>query len=282
MSSIASSWSPTTIRYQKRKLSSNSLPVVVETDAGEGFLKVLYPKGCPHDLACELVGIELARIVGLRTPEYAVIEIPPHAPVELADGNEFVPGHGFITRKLDGMDWSGSRSVLNRLLNPIDLARLVVFDTWTLNCDRFRPRTETAPEWRAERNVFLERAANFDDQYYLTSLDHGCCFKCLADLTPAHLRRVATSDALYGYFPEFAGLARREHALQAVRAVQSCLRAQIDAIIERVPESWLTNGHRNALSDMIYGRIRLLERIIRVDFPAADLFDDQQRSGDNP
>ncbi|WP_315854268.1 HipA family kinase [Gemmata palustris] len=243
---------------------------------------MLSQKGCPHDLACELVGIELARIVGLRTPEYAVIEIPLHAPIELADGNEFVPGHGFITRKLDGMDWSGSRSVLTRVLNPIDLARLVVFDTWTLNCDRFRPRTETAPEWRAARNVFLERAADFDDQYYLTSLDHGCCFKCLADLTPAYLRRAATADTLYGYFPEFAGLARREHALQAVRAVQSCSRAQIDAIIERVPEAWLANGHRNALGDMIYGRIHLLERIIRVDFPAADLFDDQQRSGDNP
>lgn len=276
-------WTPKAIKFQKRKLTSNSLAVIVETDAGGGYLKLWHDKNSPHDLVCEWVGTRLAQLVCLPTLEPALIDVPLTAPVELAGSVRFRPGKAFITRACEGEQWSGRRAELHDVVNPHDFGRLVAFDTWVMNCDRYRPnRPGIHSEWSAPRNVFLAR----DDEsakVRLTAIDHELCFKCQKDLSPKYLSSATSCDTLYGLFPEFGGLARREDALAAVGVIESITRAQIAAVVDEVPQAWLPdNAHRRALVDFVYNRIAVLRPIVEAAMPGADLTDDLHFGGATP
>jgi hypothetical protein len=55
------------------------------------------------------------------------------------------------------MAWGGDAPTLRRLLNPGDISRLIMLDTWIRNCDRYRPE----PNRRVNRdNVFLAWSSN--------------------------------------------------------------------------------------------------------------------------
>jgi hypothetical protein len=70
-----------------------------------------------------------------------------------AKGGLAKPGPAFITRAETGASWGGSEAELKKLVNPHDLARLMVFDTWIRNRDRHPP---PGSAWQpARRNVFL-------------------------------------------------------------------------------------------------------------------------------
>ncbi|WP_439627470.1 HipA family kinase [Gemmata sp.] len=267
-------WNPTRVKGHKRSLGTYSLPLVVDTDAGEGYLKVLSDKTSPHDLASEYIGTQLAHLLGLPTLDYAVIDLPAAAPIELAGGACHQAGPAFITRAMDGMPWPGTAADLKALVNPGDLGRLVAFDTWTLNCDRFRPALEGRGRRRNTSNVFLSREGVSGDQFRLVAMDHGCCFKCQGDLTP-HTIRSATGDrTLYGLFEEFHGRAQRRDALLLADAVQLITRPQIHAIVAGTPRPWLDcDAARTALEDLLVDRARILRSIIDSNLPPADLFD---------
>ena len=97
----------------------------------------------------------------------------------MADGKLTQPGPAFITRAEPGMQWSGSEGDLKTLANPDELSRLVLFDTWTLNCDRYRP----APPRIKRDNVYLSREGAPPGQFLLRAMDNGHCFTCGRDLT---------------------------------------------------------------------------------------------------
>jgi len=63
------------------------------------------------------------------------------------------PGPAFVSRKEPGGAWSGEKRILNSLLNPNDITKLLVLDTWILNADRFPPK---GMDWKPNYdNVFL-------------------------------------------------------------------------------------------------------------------------------
>jgi hypothetical protein len=274
------SWNPTKIKLLKRKLQGNSLTLIVETDVGEGYLKVLNDKRSPHDLVCELVGTALAKLIGLPVSDYAILDVPASAPIELAGSAQFKPGPAFITRSQDGQPWSGRVAELNDVVNNHDFAKLVVFDTWVMNCDRLRPATKDRGVWCNHTNILLSREGLSGREVRLVPIDHECCFKCQKDLTPAHLRSIENDQTMFGFFKEFGGIARREDALRALCNVESVTRKAVDAIVDLVPQAWLSSdAHRTALTDLIYKRIELLRRVIEKEFPAADLTDAQPEGG---
>jgi hypothetical protein len=132
----------------ERALLTSACTAIVETDAGKAYLKCLGGPEGPHTLACEWVATHLARWFRLPTFDVAIIDVTDadEIPFVDKDGERFgqaEPGPAFVSRAEFGESWSGKQSQLKRLANPEAISRLVVFDTWTLNCDRYsRPTSD--------------------------------------------------------------------------------------------------------------------------------------------
>jgi hypothetical protein len=280
MSSMDVPWQPRRIERLIEVFPTGSAVVRVETDQGEGFLKALSNKAEPHNLACELVGTLLAGTLlagwlKLPTLDFALIAVTAADRLQLADGTMAHPGPAFITRFEDGYPWGGEPKELDGLDNPEDIARLVVLDTWTRNCDRYLPREEGA---RVRRdNVFLSRRNATAGHFVLKAIDHGCCFTCARELTA----RLGDLDLirdpqLYGCFPEFRGRIDRAAVLRIVQEVKAIGRNEVEAIVQSVPPEWdVSPSVRAAWCHFIYERARYIEAIFECEWPRLSLFDDE-------
>jgi len=198
-SSLQSAWRPTEIVRFVRSIPSSTGVAVVVTDVGEGYVKVIGNAEGEHVLACEWVATHLAQWLGLPTFDFCLIPVTEVDEIWLPDGKLAKPGPAFITRSEKGGDWGGTPRELKRLTNVSDISRLIVFDTWTRNCDRYCP-----PKKRCNRdNVFLSGEAP-PGKLLLRAMDHTHCFTCGGTLT----RRISRIDTIrdsvvYGLFPEF-------------------------------------------------------------------------------
>ena len=88
--------------------------------------------GGDHCLACEWVASHLAGWFKLPTFDFALFEVTDLDEIPLFRGGSAQAGPAFITRAESGEPWSGEGAQLNKLINPLDISRLVVFDTWVL------------------------------------------------------------------------------------------------------------------------------------------------------
>ncbi len=206
-------WQPTEVLRFIRNFDTGTEAVLVLTDAGEGYLKALGNMGGEHCLACEWVATHLARWFKLPTFDYALLEVTDLDEISLYRGGLALPGPAFITRSESGEPWSGKGIQLNRLINPQDVSRLIIFDTWVLNCDRFAPHGQRKPNYN---NVFLSQEAP-DGYFVLKAMDHTHAFTCGRELTPriASLDRIRDPDG-YGLFPEFLPRLDQEACNQAL------------------------------------------------------------------
>lgn len=256
------SWSPTDILRFERSFPTNSCAAQVLTDAGRAFIKAMGPHEHPNALACELIGTQLAEWLGLSTFDYAVVNLDEFVEIELRSrGGELIgiarPGPAFLTREETGSSWSGEVRQLDQLSNPEDISRLVVFDTWTLNCDRYRPATaKTGNKPRINwNNVFLSAEAP-KGRLTLKAMDHGCCFTCGRELT----RGVGNIDnirntLLFGRFPEFQRFMDRDVVRDVVGRLRGINKDTVASMMAGLPNEW--EVRKEAIGpwiDLIVGR----------------------------
>ncbi len=257
MSGSARAWQPTTLRRVVKSLPSSARTVRVETDAGAGYLKALGNPEGPHILACEWVGTQLAEWLGLSTFDFALITVTPEDEVPFAKGGQASPGPAFITRAESGERWSGHVRQLRLLANPEDITRLVVFDTWTMNCDRYLSPPQGVVGWtRVNRdNVFLSEEAPAG-QFVLKAIDHTHCFTCGAELT----RRLRAIDRIrdgrvFGLFPEFRRFLDRRLVKLVARDLRRIDRDTLVEMTQTIPTEWeVTKEVQDALVDLILSR----------------------------
>ena len=138
------------------------------------------------------------------------------------------------------------------MINPRDISRLVVFDTWVLNCDRFAPHGQRKPNYN---NVFLSQEAP-DGYFLLKAMDHTHAFTCGRDLTP----RIATLDRIrdldgYGLFPEFLPRLDQDAFNHALDDLAQLPRQFVEEIVRSVPREWdVSPDARKALTELIVQR----------------------------
>ena len=149
-------WTPTRLMEVARSADTSTGATEVTTDAGRAFIKPMGNRQGPHVLATDWVGTYLARWFGLSTFDIAILALDPDDAFPLPRGYTAQPGPAFATRAMPGEPWGRSGLQLELLVNPQDITRLVVFDTWTLNCDRYHydvnPQTGRKPNYD---NVYL-------------------------------------------------------------------------------------------------------------------------------
>jgi hypothetical protein len=141
-------------------------------------------------------------------------------------------------------------------VNPEDIARLVLFDTWTRNCDRHPPDLSTRkPNYN---NVFLSNRDLAAGELRLVAMDHTHCFDCGRDWSEKLARIDNVQDErLYGLFPQFRPYFERfriavESALQKLATLP---KSELDAIVAGIPAEWEVDGDsRSALVELLIRR----------------------------
>ena len=267
MTNASQSWQPEVIISLIEAKPTGSSILRVETDKGEAFLKAMGAACGPHVLACELVGTLLARRLGLRTLDFVVFEVPADLDLRFADGRPVEAGPGFLTRAEAHQVWSGDESELDQLENGEDVGLLVVFDTWTMNCDRFRPGNG-ARERQNKDNVFFSKESVQRGKFLLKAIDHGCCFTCEREVTATELHRTMDDERLYGLFPGFVSHTSRERLLGAAVNAVAVAQSDVEDMILQIPRQWqIDDAARQVWRDWIGHRAKLVRRIIEREWP---------------
>lgn len=236
-SSSHSPWCPTTfIQFDRGHATSMDTARIV-TDAGPAYIKAMGNRQGPHALACELVGTQLANWFGLPVLTFALINVDADVDeIPFASGGYAASGPAFVTHESRKHDWSGTDDELKLLVNPGDIAKLVVFDTWTRNEDRFPPD----PSVRKPNldNVFLEEIIERKTlSFRLVAMDHSHCFTSGAELT----KRIAfigsvKDDRIYGLFPAFVPFVTQAGVEVALNRLAEFTRADAEQIIATIPD----------------------------------------------
>jgi hypothetical protein len=149
--------------------------------------------------------------------------------------------------------WGEGEEELESLANTDDISRMVVFDTWLLNCDRYPPDLTTRnpnPD-----NVFLADTDNVDLMKLIVS-DHTHCFTCGRDLTDrtAEIYRVQ-DDRIYGLFPAFARFLQADIINDFCEVIRSVTRPDVEEVIGLIPTEWeVPSVARHAMADLILRR----------------------------
>ncbi len=252
---MESTWQPTRLLQVAGSVDTSTGTTEVSTDAGRAYIKPMGNRQGPHVLATDWVGTHLAKWFGLNTFEIAILTLDADDAFPLPRGYTAQPGPAFAARALPGEPWGQSGLQLNVLVNPEDISRLVVFDTWTLNCDRHHHEL-TARKPNPD-NVYLSSEGVEAGKRRLIAMDHGLCFiRSGDDLTPklANIGKVQ-DDNIYGLFPEFRERLRQSTIDDCASRLREMDKSTADAVIESVPGEWdVSTETRNAWSELICRR----------------------------
>lgn len=246
-------WEPTRLVRVIESYDTSTGTTKVKTDRTFAYLKAIGNRQGPHVLAAEWVASHLARWFGLSVPEFAIFPLPPEASFDLPRGAKAQAGPAFVSRHEDGHTWGGSEDELRALENKSDITRLVVFDTWVRNCDRYPPDLSARKPNYA--NVYLadtERAT----RSRLLAIDHTHCFDCGRDFSErlAHIDRIQ-DERTFGLFPAFAGYITPDQLIWCRAMLKSLTRETIEAFITGIPREWHVDDRaRTALAELAYGR----------------------------
>jgi hypothetical protein len=228
------------------------------TDAGKAYMKALGNANGPHVLACELVGTRLAQWLGLRTFDLAIMSVQPIDEIPLARGRMASPGPAIVTRAESGHPWGGEAKELANLTNRADIGGLVVFDTWTRNCDRCPPPG-------------MERRPNYDNVFISTEkapelvvMDHSHCFTCNRELTVgvSAIDRVQEPH-VYGLFDGFLPFMHPECVVPFVDRLVQFDGELAAGFVAEIPDGWdVSPAARRALAEFIALRADFVARTI--------------------
>ncbi len=272
-------WHPTTFLRFSGPLDTNTQTARIITDAGPAYIKVLGNRQGPHALACELVGTYLAQWLGLPTLEFDIMGIDEQKDeIPLTRGYRGKTGPAFITKETKGISWGGSVKELRKLINKESISHLVVFDTWTRNCDRCPP--ENTQRKVNFDNVFIEEIGQKGNKKYrLLAIDHSCCFNWGRDLTPGiSAIELVKDERIYGLFPAFKKLIRQDEIEIAITQLGKLTEDIVEKFVNEVPTEWQVNQQiRIAWRELILRRANyvadtILERIKKICWPGM-LFD---------
>jgi len=248
-------WHPTRLMEVAGSADTSTGATEVTTDAGRAYIKPMGNRQGPHVLATDWVGTHLAKWFRLSTFDIALLTLRADDTFPLPRGHAAQPGPAFAARALAGGPWGKSGLQLDLLVNPEDITRLVVFDTWTLNCDRHHH--DVAVRKPNYDNVYLSSEGVEPGKRRLIAMDHGLCFiRSGEDLTPALSQIGKTKqENVYGLFPEFRGKLREDMIVDCVARLKEMDLATAQAIIETVPTEWeVSKEARNAWGELIYRR----------------------------
>lgn len=240
-------YQPTRVIREIELFGSSVSPARVETDVGEGFIKGLGNPLGEAPLIAELVSAELATWLGLQVPPFAVVR-QCEIDIRMKRNGEIMQPPMFCSFAVDGTPRDGGDTFLSRLGNPADVARLVVFDTWVRNNDRFALGLANS-----DNLLYVRRGRG--RKYDLVPIDHSHCFVEADFPTQAAPDNWVTDVVVYGKFPEFDPYITQHAVMLALGDLAKLERSFVEEVVNSVPAEWgLGPNARNSLINLICDR----------------------------
>jgi hypothetical protein len=223
----------------------------VVTDTGTALVKYMGNRAGLDALVTELLAAELAGRIGLCTPDFAIVAIPE---IETADPLITVQaGPAFFSRWEQAQSLSPNSKLLANLRTPGDVARLVAFDTWIRNKDRF---AEDANGGVLNYDNILFKADKRKTQLLVIDHSHAFAETSLEDEISDYW---ATEQTVYGLFNEFASMLTRRDVKLAIDSVCAVAIDEIRDICRSPPSEWgFAPNKANQLADLLVRRAKLM------------------------
>lgn len=235
---LETNWQPMQLMEVAGSADTSTGATEVTTDAGRAYIKSMGNRQGPHVLATDWVGTHLAKWFGLSTFDIAIFVLGPDDTFPLPRGYTAQPGPAFAARAMAGNPWGKSGLQLDLLTNPEDISRMVVFDTWTLNCDRCHyDLTVRKPNYD---NVYLSSEGVEPGKRRLIAMDHGLCFIRSGEDLTLRLDNIdkMKDDHIYGLFPEFRVKLRDDIIETCATRLREMDSATAAEIVRTIPKEW--------------------------------------------
>jgi len=256
---LKNTWTPQRLLEVGDSVDTSTGATEVFTGAGRAYIKPMGNRQGPHVLATDWVGTHLAEWFGLSTFDIAILMLGADDSFRLPQGCYAQQGPAFAAKALNGESWGISDIHLDLLVNPEDISRLVVFDTWTLNCDRHDAGQNRRKPNRD--NVYLSSEGVKPGKRRLIAMDHGLCFiRSGEDLSArlGHIDKVQDAN-IYGLFPEFRDRLQDDVIDKCLCRLQELERETVEVIIRTVPAEWeVSSEARAAWARLILDRAKFV------------------------
>lgn len=221
---------PTEIVREIETIVSSTNPARVQTDAGVGFIKGTNNPAGAGALIAEVLAGELGTWFGLSIPAFAII---PRCDIKIlmANGHPIEEPVFFSQAVENAIPRDGSDVLLRRLRRKEDITKLVFFDTWIRNTDRY------SDDGSNSDNLLFTPAGN-GRWYDLAPIDHTHCFvegTFDDDMTEPGL---IEDQAVYGLFPEFVPFITEEAGNGCVNQLNNLDPNFVRECVNSIPREW--------------------------------------------
>jgi len=279
-------WQPTTFLRYVRTVQSSSRTALIETDAGAAYFKAINnPEGI-HILFCDWFGTILANRFGLPTFDVAVLELTDLDEIPM-NGKLSQTGSSFVARAENGVTMGGEKA-LESVTNLADLAKIIVFDTWTKNCDRYAPGLGKDGKPRINLdNLFLSEEGAAKGKFILKPIDFGHIITCGRELSPriADINQIR-EERIYGFFPFFKSHVSREQIIEESSKLSNINSDIWQDLLQEIPCDWeISEETKSAIDRFLKDRARFLAenfpRLLPIEPQQAELNFTTEEENDN-
>lgn len=260
--------SPTKVLREIQTFDSSTRPAKVDTDAGEGFIKGIGNPAGDTALISELVAAELGTWFGLSIPDFSIMQ---HCQIEIPMSRHqgVIEPPMFFSSSVEGTPRDGGDTFLKRLHRPNDVAKLVIFDTWIRNLDRFSDQS-----FNSDNLLYSPYLRG--RKYSLIPIDHSHCFVEVDFATDLPSDDVICDPEVYGFFPEFEAFLTEYAVKEGLEKLNSIEEEFVEEVVNSVPAQWgLVYDSRKNLAEFICKRADFVVNTITkkiIDAPKFDGF----------
>jgi hypothetical protein len=256
-------YQPSEITREIELFPSSTRPARVDTDVGQGFIKgTSNPQGV-HCLVSELIAAELGVWMGLSIPPFAIVQ-NCDINIQMMSHGGFIEAPLFFSSAINGTPRDTGTTFLKRLQKPEDVAKLVIFDTWIRNNDRFVPGNPNSDN-------LLYSESTKGRKYSLVPIDHSHCFIDNSFDTDLPDIELTNDETVYGLYPEFASFITSQYVADAIAHLSTLDRHFVEECVNSVPPEWdMSAGSRTNTIEFICARAEYVVNTISekiVDAP---------------
>lgn len=294
-------WNPEEILLQLEAFDTSTGVARVSTRDGHAFLKTPCSDMGADALVRELVATIIGRAFGLPIPNWALFEIDrDELDIEIYTGAKrryAKDGIGFgsqsvgsMSRGVSVMEWAGDDATLKQTTNLDIVSRLVVFDTWVRNWDRYSKWNGHAHS--NSQNLLIEMKATprkDKPETRLIPIDHTHSMHC-PDLRLAALDESISDldniqdEMIFGLFPAFVSHIKQVYIEECCADLRYFSRAVIQDAISKIPSSWgVADKVKCNVETFLFERSRWLADniagLLRPYCWSGSLFDNRPKGG---
>ena len=249
----ATTFQPITLRREIESYNSSTRPCLVDTDSGQAILKAANNPAGPSSIVSEIVCAELGKWFGLNIPDFCIFN-DLNLQIPLGNTGRYFKTPAFASKYHIAETRDISGRMLEKLDNAHDISKLVIFDTWIRNYDRY----DAEYQHQNSDNYLLKQVGN-TAKYELIVIDHSHCISLESINDVNDWADLTKDESIYGLFPEFTPYITNEHVTSALEKLSGLDDMLVEEIVNSIPlQLGLNRSSSSSLRNFICERAEFL------------------------